>query len=160
MRDDVVDDTHDKLLWKWIKGDLTVTSEFGDPVNTTEYVLCVYDTTASTPGLVLGITIPPGGTCADDKPCWKATGTKGFKYKDNNLTQAGVRKLILRAGAPGQAKIVLKGKGGNLPLPPMPLAQDPVVTVQVANTVGSCWEAIYSAPAIKTDLQRFKDRGD
>jgi len=161
VRNDALNGGNDALLWKWIRGDLTTAEDFGDPVNTTTYGLCVYDSSAGSPALAMAITIPPGGTCAGNRPCWKSNGPKGFKYKDGALTQAGVRKIILRAGVPGQAKIIVKGKGGNLPLPPLPFAQDPAIIVQMANdTVGGCWEAIYSAPPVTADLERFRDRAD
>ena len=160
VRNDLIDDAHDTLLWKWIRGDLTTAADFGDPVMTTAYGLCVYDSSAGSPTLAMAVTIPPGGTCAGNRPCWKSTGTKGFKYKDGALTQGGIRKIILRAGVPGQAKIIVKGKGANLPLPPLPFAQDPAVTVQMANTAGGCWEAVYGAPPVTADLQRFRDRAD
>jgi len=70
----------------------------------------------------------------------------------------------LQAGADGKAKIVVKGKGANLPMP-APVgtglfAQDTAVTVQLVNSDGMCWEADFSAPAKKNDLKVFKAKSD
>jgi hypothetical protein len=53
----------------------------------------------------------------------------------------------------------VKGKGVNVPLPPLPLAQDPTVTVQLRNGSGACWMAHYSS-AVVNDATRFKGRAD
>ena len=44
---------------------------------------------------VAGAVAPAGGSCAG-KPCWKATGTTGFAYKDKLGTLAGVRKILVK----------------------------------------------------------------
>src|SRR5262245_26400907 len=60
----------DKLAWKWLKGEETLDTDLGDPVATTNYTFCIYDTTAGAPALELEAVVPPGGTC-DGKECWK-----------------------------------------------------------------------------------------
>jgi hypothetical protein len=42
----------------------------------------------------------------------------------------------------------------------MPLAQSPAVTVQLRNSEGVCWSQSYSAPASRSDAERFKDAAD
>jgi hypothetical protein len=158
-----VNDAKDRLTWNWSKGTATSLGDFGDPVNgATSYRLCVYDEVLSAPTPVMAMTAPPGGTCAG-KPCWVAKKT-GFLYKDKNLTNDGLMQLKLTAGADGKAKIVVKGKGANLPVPapagPGLFAQDIVVTVQLVNSDGMCWEADFSAPAKKNNLTQFNDRSD
>jgi len=160
---DNVKDAKDTLTWNWGKGAATSLSDFGDPVNgTTSYQLCVYDSVLSVPTPVMALMAPPGGICAG-KPCWAAKKT-GFLYKDKNLTNDGLMQLQFVAGADGKAKIVVKGKGVNLPVPapagPGLFAQDIVVTVQLVNSDGVCWEADFSAPAKKNDLKQFNDKSD
>ena len=66
---------------------------------------------------------------------------------------------MLREGLDaGKSKIIVKGKGLNLDMPPLPL--DPPVRVQLRNSAGMCWEACYSAPAIRNQTYQFKDRAD
>jgi hypothetical protein len=148
-------DQSDRMIWKWLRGSATLKSEFGDPTTTKTYELCVYD---ATPTLISTERVPAGGSCGS-RPCWSETAS-GFKYRDGQLTSDGVGKLLLREGIEdgGRAKIILKGQRENLNMPTLPLAQP--VTVQLVNSDGACWEAIYSAPADKNEQGLFKDRSD
>jgi hypothetical protein len=156
---DVAKDANDQLLWKWLNGGATSTAAFGDPLTTTDYGLCIYDATAGTPSLVFQATAPAGGLCGGNS-CWKAVG-KGFKYtaKVPAPPSDGLQSIILNAGASGQAKVIVQGKGGELPLPSLPLAQDPTVTVQLRNTIGQCWEAEYTT-AVRNEPGLFNAKSD
>jgi uncharacterized delta-60 repeat protein len=149
-----------QLAWSWVKGAATTKADFGNPVASDTYELCVYD---GTPALIATATAPAGGVCGPvrkPKPCWKATKT-GFVYADKELTPDGLQSLKLKAGVAGKASIVLKGKGAALGLPAIPLVQP--VTVQLRNSSGVCWEATYSAPAKKNTAgppAQFKDKAD
>jgi cysteine-rich repeat protein len=148
-------DTQDSLQWKWTKGDLTTLADLGDPVNgTTRYDFCVYDESAGVPTVAFRATVPAGGTCGT-KPCWKA-GTS-LRYDDRAAAAGGIRKLVLRPGVQGQARIQVKGKGEVLVLPGLPLAQAPRVTVQLRSGTGACWGASYAPPARTNDGEQFKD---
>jgi len=139
-------DSKDKLIWKWIKGESTDQTEFGDPTTSADYSLCVYaGTTAS---LVAELDVMPDGTL------WKPIGTKGYKFKDNTLTEYGVQKVILKGSDQNKSKALVKGKGDNLPdLPPASdpmLALDLPVKVQLINqSNGICFEGVYDTPDIK-----------
>jgi len=153
--------TRDKLIWKWTKGEATSGLDFGDPTGgDTTYTLCVYGQVAGTAQLALQAQVPAGGSC-DGAPCWQAT-SKGFAYRDSAGAADGIKKITLKSGAAGKAKIIIKGGGVELDTPPLPLAQDPQVIVQLKNTfqAGRCWEARYSPPAKQNDTVQFKDRGD
>ncbi len=143
-----------KLSWRWLKGDAPV-SGFGNPPACTQQTLCVYDAVASTPTVALAASIRGGGTCRG-KPCWKPIGTnplRGFKYSDPDLQQAGILKVVLTGGQPGQDKIAVKGKGTMLPLP-LPasgsqfLHQESDVVVQLVSDTGECWEAVFPPAAV------------
>jgi hypothetical protein len=149
-------DKKDKLLWKWLKGAATLAAEFGDPLTTSGYTLCVYDASASTQPLILAMA-PAGGTCAG-KPCWKAA-KNGFKYRDTELTPDGLQFLLEKGGATASAKIISRGKGANLGMPSLPLTT-PVTVQLVRNDDPSlCWTAIYSA-SLKNQTDQFKARAD
>jgi hypothetical protein len=105
------------------------------------------------------ITIPAGGTCAG-KPCWKATGTKGFAYKDKERTPDGAEKLQLKTGAIAKAQIQLSARGLALAMPADLTTLVQPLTVQIQSSEGLCWEAVYSAPALKHSPDSFKDRAD
>lgn len=147
-------DTGDQLSWRWLTGSLTTVTEFGDPRATTSYQLCVYDQG----GKVLGASIPAGGVCRG-RFCWATIGSTGFKYNNKDATPAGVTQLSLQQGVDGKAKIKLKAKGDPLETPILLDLEQPV-RVQLTNTAGKCWEAVYSAPAQRQTQDQFKDRGD
>jgi hypothetical protein len=147
----------DKLVWKWLKGSATSKADFGNPLSDTSYAFCVYDGAAN---LVMTSVAIGGDSCHHGVPCWQETAT-GFKYKDGDNSPSGPQKMLLKAGADGSAKIIWKGKGSDLDPPSPPLSQP--VTVQLVNTVGVCWEAVYSAPALKNvggSPAQFKDKAD
>ena len=141
-----------RLVWKWSKG-MATKAEFGDPLATTSYSLCVYD---GVPKLIMSTSAPADGTCAG-KPCWTTT-RKGFKYSDPDLTPAGTKQLVLKEGTPDRAKLGLKGKGINLMLPARPIQTLPV-TVQLLNSNGTCWTTTFSS-ARKNDAAQFKAISD
>ncbi len=149
-------ESKDQLNWKWLHGAATTKPEFGNPVTIDGYALCLYDAT----GLLASMAAPAAGTCAS-KPCWTERSSR-FQYKDGELTPDGLSQILLKEGlAEGKAKILVKGKGANLPMPDLSQLQSPVI-VQLRRTDGSlCWGAVYSfPPAIKNDATSFKDSAD
>jgi hypothetical protein len=150
-------DLGDRLTWKWTYGAATSKADFGTPLTTTGYQLCVYDAAGRT---IARASAPPGGDCGG-RPCWKETSTQ-FAYRSrdrqpNGKPRSSVR-LKLRAGVAGKAKIQLQGRGVHLGLASLPAAQP--VTVQLKHGDGTCWEAVYDAPAQRNDAVQFKDRAD
>jgi hypothetical protein len=143
----------DSLSWKWSKGSETLLDAFGDPTRTDGYALCIYDGGST---LVLTASAPAGVTCKNGKPCWKASGTKGFKYADGDLTPQGVQKLQLQAGPDGKAKIAVGGKGALLPMPALDTLAFPL-WVQLQGSNGACWETYYAEP-IKQDATALKTK--
>ncbi len=159
---DSTNDAADKLLWKWSGGDDTGLSDLGDPVSgTTDYALCVYSTSGGTPELVMSPVSPGGSVCAGSS-CWRYIGARGFRYRDKQGSADGVTKILLKTGSDQQARMLIKGRGANLPMPTSAdvdnlLAQDPTVTVQLTNSERQCWEATYEAPALRATGDRFRD---
>jgi hypothetical protein len=144
-----------------VKGPVTPKSDFGNPLVGDSYDLCVYDA-AST--VIMHATVPAGGLChaSHPKPCWTETSS-GFRYVNPDMTPLGIRKLVLKAGlTDGAAKITIDGRGAHLEMPPhFPLAQP--ITVQLKNSSGACWEAIYGAPATRNTAGppgRFSGKAD
>jgi cysteine-rich repeat protein len=144
------DDTKDKLIWKWIKGEETAVEDFGVPTVSTNYEFCVY---AGTSALVVDAQIPGGGP-----PPWSAIGTKGYKYFEPTGVPSGVNKVILKSGAAGKAKALLKGKGSNLPSGGMfPPGWTLPVTAQLVSSTNACFEATYETDdIIKNDGIQFR----
>ena len=74
-----------QLKWKWLKGDAHDARRLRRPARRPP---ATSSASTTRPDSGSRSRIPPGGTCAG-KPCWKATGAKGFKYKDKELTPDG-----------------------------------------------------------------------
>jgi hypothetical protein len=148
-------DAGDQVIFKWNKGVATQTTDFGNPLATDDYALCVFD-----PGgnLLLKSDAPAGGVCGT-KSCWKALGIKGFGYKDSLHTPTGADKVLLKAGLAGKAKAQFKAKGDNIPAFSLPLPLP--ATVQIQSENGQCWAATFSVPsASKNDSTQFKGKSD
>ncbi|HEY2387465.1 MAG TPA: Ig-like domain-containing protein [Candidatus Binatia bacterium] len=151
-----VNDQADRLLWKWQRGEATAKAEFGDPLHTTDYELCVYDGNGT---LVTRACAPAAGDCGG-KPCWKDKGS-GFTFRRRDLTGSGLKnslQVVLKSGPQGKAKLAVTGKGGSPHIPPLPLQMP--VRAQLVNGGGVCWEAAYGTPALRNDAQQFKDKGN
>jgi hypothetical protein len=152
-----------KLLWRWKKGLATLTqSSFGNPVSGgTSYKLCLYDQTAGAPVFKMGLTIPAAGTCGT-QPCWKAIGQKGWKYISTDGTAGGIGKLLLVGGDAGSPRVLLKGKGANIPLP-VPLSgttffdQDTQVIIQLhSSDPVRCWSSSFDgSQTVKNNGEQF-----
>jgi hypothetical protein len=150
--------TRNRVRWSWRRGAETLSSDFGDPTDTTSYALCIYDETGGSPNLLLPTEASARSTCGAH-PCW-STRLRGVRYFDGTDGAEGLRMVRLRPGAEGRARIDYLFRGANLSLPTMPLDQDTTVTVQAVNSIGECWSAQYSAPARTNTANRFVDRSD
>jgi hypothetical protein len=152
------DDSRDRFKWNLGQGGATDVSAFFSPQSTTlpRYRLCIYDATGG--GTLTAAEVPPMGTCAG-RPCWKATGKKGFKYKDNAGAVAGITDITLRAGDDGKSQIQVKGRGVGFETPAPPL-QTPV-TAQLTITDGEsaqCWQTTFASPS-RNEPGAFKSKG-
>jgi cysteine-rich repeat protein len=140
-----------RMRWLWATGVSTV-EDFGDPLGTTTYDLCVYDKGTGSVRLLEHATLAPTDTC-DGVPCWTST-SNGFTYHNAAGT---VQDVTLRGGLPGQARIVARSAGGSFGVPAMPLAPPVFVRLQARN--GLCWAARYSTPE-RNGSRRFRARSD
>ncbi|HSD10314.1 MAG TPA: CHRD domain-containing protein [Candidatus Binatia bacterium] len=149
LKDDPSDDTKDKLVWKWIKGDATDQDDFGVPTGTTNYALCIYTGTVNS--LIYDPEVP------GDSVLWKPISDKGYKYKDPTGDEDGVTKVLLKGGAQGKAKTLMKGKGVGLPDPTLGNLPFPV-TAQLVNSANNiCFQGQYDAPdEILNTSEKFK----
>jgi phospholipase C len=142
-----------KFKFKWVNSATVGTSDFGSPTSTTNYILCLYDNGTKK----MSLRAPAGGTCGT-KPCWKASGTSGFKYADKDGTPDGLLKETLKSGSAGHGKILAKGGGLNLQLPTLPLTTPVRVQVRQDNS-NTCWEATFSTFTTNTSTL-YKAKSD
>lgn len=135
------------LTWTLAAGDATALAELGDPTGGDDYRLCVYDA-AAVPQPRLGAAAPAGSS-------WSLGS--GATFRSPSGAPAGLRIAKLKPGSAGKAKVLVKGKGSSLALPPLAGLVPPVV-VQLRNAGGACWGARFSSPDASST--RFKARSD
>lgn len=158
IRDSAVD-TNDSIKFKWAGGEATDPMDFGNPFVTTSQSLCIWaGAEESTLEKVYEVTIPPGGACAG-KPCWKSMNA-GYRFKDNDTTNRGIRKLSIRGGEEKKARLSVQGRGPALDVGQLPLTpSDGKARVQIRNDE-TCWEANFSLSIRKNDASKFVARSD
>ncbi len=149
---------HDRISWQWVSGAGIDASEFGDPSTSTNFVLCLYDSSGNAPALVWEKDVEAGVLCGDvpwRTPCWE-TASDEFNYKDTRLSRGAVKRVRLRGGSSRKGRIEFLAKGPTLAPPVLPLSQATSVVVQFHNLEqGSCWNATYTEARQNTD-RRFK----
>ncbi len=136
----------EKLIAKLLNGPELSQTDFGNPLSAggTEYALCLYDQSDSLAG---GVPVDRAGDICFDKPCWKALGGappdgSGYSYADKARESFGVFKLLLKGGAAGSSKALLKGKGPTLPDGiPAALQSSTSVTMQLRASDAQCVSA-------------------
>jgi len=135
---DRANDTKDRVVWKWKFGSQTTTAEFGSPTDNTntDYMLCVYDSEATSSALLLDAIVEGGLTG------WK-TSRSGFTYRTKTPVD-GIAKMVLVAGNDGKARALVKGKGATLGAPSLPLTLNGGVTAQLLSDQ-SCWTTTFTA---------------
>lgn len=150
----VGDPSKNKFGWSW-KGQATTLPELGTPLTTTDYRVCVYDSSNT---LLYNLGIAAGGTCGD-KPCWKA-GKYGFSYKNKVTNAVGVASFAIKSGVDGKASLKVKAKGANLTMPTMPFSTP--VKAQVINSANPvCWTATFStATSDPLSTTKWKAKND
>ncbi len=142
-----------KLKWNWTSSATVTGEDLGNPTRSTDYTLCIYDAT----GRKLSALAPADATCGK-RPCWNATGTTGFAYRDRDGMPDGLTQMRLRWGGPAHAKMQAKDAGSNLQLPMLALTKP--VKVQLLRSDSSvCWEATFSS-SIRDDPAQFKAKSD
>jgi cysteine-rich repeat protein len=138
LANDPVDDGNDSFLWKWSGGQTTTQMEFGSPMTSTSYDVCVYAGT-TIPLVALDVPVGPAH--------WALTGLNGatgYKYVDAAALSTGLQKVILKGSAVNRAKVVVQGTGLYLPDPALGGLATPV-TIQLQPSEGSlCFESTFA----------------
>ena len=136
-------DIRDKVNFIW-KGGPAVIADIGDPTQTTDYELCVYDNS----GFQMAMTVPAGaGWSSISRP----SDPKGYKFKDKNLTNDGIRLIRVKASNLDKAQAKVVGGKDNLPDTATLPFQYPVTT-QLYAEGGMCWEAEFDANTTRKNV--------
>jgi cysteine-rich repeat protein len=147
---DKTPDERDRLTWRWLRGDVTSTVDFGTPTASTGYLVCVYEAAPGGSAVTMAHEIPAGAS-------WRPI-SKGFKYKDRTASSDGITAVLLKGGDAGRAKIIVKGKGAGLGMTSLQNLDLPV-TIQLSNGT-RCWEASYETTVLRNDAEVFKAKAD
>lgn len=144
------DNNRDKLQWQWKGGDAFDQADLGDPTVSTDYTLCVYDSTGSTSSLATSLFLPAGSSL------WRSYTTRGWTYSDRSASLDGVKKLQLRTGVAGKTKVKLNSVGALLPMPtafsPSKLFDaDPSVVLQLVADDDRCWTSSFGAAGVQAN---------
>lgn len=135
----------DKLLWKWIKGAAIIPLQLADPTAASDYALCLYANGV----LIAGAELSAGAR-------WSAI-TSGYQYSDPAGTPNGILKALLKGGAGGKTKVLVKGKGDNLPDPALGALALPVTAQLINAATGFCVGASYGpSEVISSGSAAFK----
>jgi len=155
LKDNTPADDRDGLSWSLRSIEATSKAELGNPLGIDAYALCLYEDET----LVQGFDIPPAGTCSG-KPCWKDI-TKGYSYKDKDLTPDGIGSVMMIEGlVDGKTKVKIKGKGTRLGMADL-MDLDGVLKMQLQRTNDTlCWGATYSPPFKKQEADVLKAYSD
>ena len=144
------DDTADRLLFRWLKGEATDETEIEDPTSLTgpSTALCIYAGTAA--GLFSEQIVPPG-------PGWTSgfdDGDDRYLYKNTVAPYSeGLRWMLLREGGAGRARVMVKGRGVDTPDFALPFTDFPLV-VQVHQSDGPpCWGTTFPTAATNHSLK-------
>ena len=145
-----------RLGWTWSNGDATSRTAFRLTPGDTEpfYDVCIYDGDA----LRLRARTEAGSICGKkgNKACW-SENPKRLRYADQGGGPDGLVKMLLRDGAPGKAKITVKGVGPAFD--PATLSGAGPFRVELRNRQnGLCWGASHGA--VKRSRLRFHARGN
>ncbi len=149
----------DKLIWQWKTGEAFAQGDLGDPSSTTDYGLCLYDTTGGVTTLATSVSIPAGS------PFWKSRDPDGWNWADSDGSFDGIKKVQLKTGVAGKTKVRLTASGEFLPLPAPFSAgeffnEDPSVVVQLLGSDGQCWTTSFAAGSGINTPVSFASTGD
>lgn len=152
-RDGIARDT---LAWRWKKGQATSREELGDPLDATDYAICVFDGHDTDATLVLQSHVPAAQPCGAAS-CWRDRGARGFSYKDKTAAADGVRKIVLKPGDDFRSSITLDVRGADLS-GRLPFASTPTLQLHRLDEE-ICWGAELSEIQ-RNDSGTLKARGD
>ncbi len=152
-------ESQDKIQWKWGKSALTAAA-VGDPATDTVATLCLYDTTASTPVVILEQEMPSGAAWTQKV---NGKGVTTWTYKDSAGSAGGLTALKAATGEGTKGKFAATLKGENVARPTLPLGLDPTVTAQLSFALASggdtCLAARFTS-ATENSTAAFKAKSE
>ena len=137
---DAPSDRRDRLVARLGKGPTLSQEDFGDPVTTDDYSVCLYEDAA----LEISLDAPSGAS-------WAAIGTRGYRYSESST--AG--ELFVRMVGGIRSVALARARGSALTLPAPASATSfftpgSTLTVQI-HGAGSCLSASFAGDEILTN---------
>lgn len=132
--------TSDRLVWKWLRGAALNPANFGAPLTSTDYSLCIYDGN----GLMMSASAPAGSL-------WRLNAN-GAKYRDSLGGSDGVTNILLRAGAATRSRTIFKGKGAALGVPSLGGQVYPLTAQLVNSDTNTCMETVFPQTSVLVNL--------
>ena len=140
------------LDWSLRAGAATSIADWGNPLATDSYSLCVYDD-----NVLRSVTTMPASVGCDSRACWRQRPT-GFRFKGEG---SGARlKLVTKAGADGYTSIRFRGRGLSAPSPEQVAGPLQVQLVTTGGDIERCWQATFKAPFLKSGPTEVRARAD
>lgn len=150
----------EKLIAKFLRGPAVTQTDMGNPLTGgTVFTFCIYTQSGNLAGT---FAVDRAGDICSGAQCWKSLGHlppngKGYKYKDNLLTAAGVSRIVFKGGAAGRSKALVKGKGSTMPTGiPAALQTSGTATIQLRASDGICLSHTMAGPPKKAETNFFK----
>lgn len=137
------------FLWKYRRGNFEA-GPAGDPINSTDYAVCIYNDGQ----LLKSMQIPHGGICRGHA-CWHKLDDRGWSYGNADGSADGINWVKMKLG-PRKAIMKVKGRGDKVNFP-LPLTVTTAVTMQMHNSDGHCWQAIFPTPAKRQGPDAYDD---
>lgn len=131
------------LKWNWRGADATTAAELGDPTTTTSYAVCIYRRIGLTEDLGLVLTAEaPAGAMSGTRRSWSVTPKGRIRFRSGTGNSDGLTEISVAPGTSGQARLLVRGKGGALDF--NPISGVLPVTAQLRASNGTCFESHYT----------------
>lgn len=137
------------IQWKLSKGEAFSAGDVGDPTSGSGLVFCLYD--GAVPSLLFEGRAGADADCTDGT-CWRSIGSqsspRGWRYKSGSNAPDGVRRIVVKAGEAGAAKVAVSLVGDEIASSPFGAPALPVelpLVVQLQSPSGQCWSLTHSS---------------
>lgn len=138
-----------RVIFRWVRGGVAPEppvgqADFGNPVAGDDIHFCFYRDG------ILGMQLTaPGGSAL-----WSEIPGRGYRYVDRSLGSQGIKKVLLKGGDAGRARVLLIGQGGDLPVPsPFPLGGTSFDAQVHGEGTPACWGMRFDTSSVPADKE-------
>jgi hypothetical protein len=124
-----------KLLWKWKKGDALDLASISDPTTSGQYTVCMYPYNLDGDAYPLFVEEQSLPLATG----WKAVGSRGWLYRDDEQTLGPVRRLKVTTGKAGHTGLQLRSDNPREDFVPA----TGVIMQLIDSKKDLCWQSTY-----------------